>query len=425
MTRRCRSLENKKKRPYGVMSSENLPMRECGVKTVVDKQRAIYPCKYVCPSDGSNSEKEDVWELQSFNLNFVPSWIATVERDYPVPYPLDCPFIGKRINDDLMRKLELLDPPFGQLHGDQNLSCEHLANAFARLGWRNHLLLQLHTDAIAYIDSRVHSPLLRLVAKRSYLKRSREIVNVCEIITAPSQLFADRFKAITGCEKEIEIFPSIVDIPKLLDEEARESFRQNFYVVNQIPVELRGRPIMGGVSRISPEKSIDIAIRAHAVCVKRCKTYRVPVPVLIFVGECDGRYVKELKSLARRLGTENLIFFVGSRPHDYAIEFQQICDVSFLLSSSETQGLVRREAQVTKSIPLVLSSTALAEGLDDDFLICPDYPEVIGERAFDFLSHEALLIETREHQYKVALWENDPIRYETQYLRFIDRTRRY
>jgi len=137
--------------------------------------------------------------------------------------------------------------------------------------------------------------------------------------------------------------------------------------VDAMPHRVAPGPVVGVVARLSPEKGIDVLLRAMA---------RWPEVPLVVVG--DGGQRAELEALARDLGRAGSTWFVGfqRRPQDFIAGL----DLFVLPSRREGLGLVLLEA-MRAELPVVASDVGgIGDVVDHNvtgILVPPDNPEVL------------------------------------------------
>lgn len=415
-----------------LLASDNPPSKgERGTGVVDKRQRAILGSKVVrayLKDPKYKPEPGDIvvpWSMDSRRWLHA---IAKFEPDYRVLnnpafeaynylYGVCCgePWLDRRIAESGVEA--------AWIGGDQ-LLCSKVARSCRALGLP--YAVQSHTCAPWYIKTRVRNQSIRNYVLEDQRKRSIEALSGAVLRTAPSQWYIDFWRDWTGIDLDFELFPSIVEPIPLMDEDEKRRFRDEFFETygRMVPMELRGREIVGGISRVTPEKCPDKAIRSFAVLVRACEANGKVPPIMILGGDCSPDYKAELERLAKDLGILHLLFLIGAVDHDTALKFLQICIICFLLSLSETQGLVLQEAQMAGSIAPVLAGTALEERQYIRDLVFPDDPEVIGWFVYKLLYRERQrIIEITEHQLKLALRDNDPVAYATRFLGHIERVR--
>jgi len=123
----------------------------------------------------------------------------------------------------------------------------------------------------------------------------------------------------------------------------------------QIEERLIGSPVLGTVSRLTPEKNIHLLIEAMPLILKK-----LPNSQLVILGR--GRQESYLRELTGKLDLEGkVIFLEGIAP---SLVFQAL-DVFISLSEGEPFGLSVIEAQLSGVPVIVPGSGALGEIVDD------------------------------------------------------------
>jgi glycosyltransferase involved in cell wall biosynthesis len=109
------------------------------------------------------------------------------------------------------------------------------------------------------------------------------------------------------------------------------------------------RPLLVTVSRLAPEKSVDVILRAFQ------QVSEPPGAYLLIVG--GGPSAASLEALARELGIGERVRFTGALPHEGALEVMAGADLFVFASQTETQGLVLVEAMAA-GVPVVAVGVA-------------------------------------------------------------------
>ncbi len=148
---------------------------------------------------------------------------------------------------------------------------------------------------------------------------------------------------------EIKVLYMGSDKPELLDTKQIESLKDELNISkNSFNV--------GMVGRINEAKGQHLLIKA-LLHVEGANAY--------FVGhEMKKGYIDELKTLAKNLGVEDRVHFLGfmKNPH----HFYQLCDVVVLASKRETFGLVLIEAMQVGTAVVGSNSGGVVEIIDDE-----------------------------------------------------------
>ncbi len=155
-----------------------------------------------------------------------------------------------------------------------------------------------------------------------------------------------------------------------------------------------GRKVMLSVSHLIASKGLDMNIRA----ISRL-TGKFPDLKYLVVGA--GTEISSLKQLARHLGVEDQVEFLGELPHDRAMEYMAIADVFALPSWQEGFGVVYLEAMAHAKPVIACEGEGIADVVEHgktgilvkpkdveslakavDFLLAnPERARAIGERA--------------------------------------------
>lgn len=386
-----------------------------GVTTAVSNmQRALGLVEgedyvYVCPSNPAKPAPPHVRELPAYSLSskWIPEWVATIDEGYRFAIPASAPLAGPLINAQLTNWMRSTGPYIVHIQGTQLVS-DHVAQACVKLGIPYGLTL--HTYDKQYLDDRVHLKPLREMMKRSQAKRSIWIANHATWVSCASTWYEKRFRKFTGFQGKIIIMPSIVWPFDVLSEPELDHLESQFRQ-SELPSATSSRPLIGCFGRKSPEKNLEFAVGVMSQLKELYQAHRDTLPLLVFIGPEAKCYDAKLLQLARSLGVEHDIILLGRKDNHDLIKLAQACGVLIFPSQTETQGLVRVEAQLAQAVPLVPIDTALAENLDDDSLILPMDPQIWANRLYE-LYHDARqrhVIAT--HQRKVALVQNDPHAY--------------
>ncbi len=149
---------------------------------------------------------------------------------------------------------------------------------------------------------------------------------------------------------KVEVLYMGSDKPKMLDAKELEAFKQTTFGEED-------RFHVGMVGRINEAKGQHLLIKALSkIDNKKVNAY--------FVGhEMKEGYIQELQELAKTLGVEKRVHFLGfmKNPH----HFFQACDVIVMGSKRETFGLVVIEAMQAQTAVIGSNSGGVVEIIDD------------------------------------------------------------
>lgn len=117
-------------------------------------------------------------------------------------------------------------------------------------------------------------------------------------------------------------------------------------------------PVLFALQRLSPEKRVDIIIRAMPHILREH-----PRTVLVIGG--SGKARPKLVTLVQRLGLEQSVHFTGYIPDADLPLYYAMCDVFVFHSTYETFGIVLAEAMATGKPIVSVCSTAIPEVITD------------------------------------------------------------
>ena len=193
-----------------------------------------------------------------------------------------------------------------------------------------YLLTLQEGDALEYIQKRV----------RPFRKQWQRIFRRADYIQAISQFLAD-WARIEGAVCPIEVVPNGVDLKKFTPTSSPPILR------SKTGGEREGVVIITA-SRLVPKNGVDILIRAMAEL--NTKKLQATSYKLQIVG--SGPEEKKLKQLAKDLGVENLIQFVGEVPPEGIPQYLASADIFVRPSRSEGLGTAFLEAMAS-GLPVI------------------------------------------------------------------------
>jgi 1,2-diacylglycerol 3-alpha-glucosyltransferase len=201
--------------------------------------------------------------------------------------------------------------------------------------------------------------------------------NHCDFVTTPYQTLIERMRA-AGFTKPARALanPAKLNdfIPAVPGE--RETLKRRF--------DLKG-PVVLYVGRLGVEKRVDVVVRA-------LPTLKIRYPNLTLVMTGHGSAERGLHTLAKKLGVEENVRFVGFLDHHALIDIYKTADVFAFMSTSDSQSISLMQAYAA-GVPAVC---ARARGLPDytprecGFLVEPGDDRALAERIMLLLSDAAL-----------------------------------
>ena len=148
-------------------------------------------------------------------------------------------------------------------------------------------------------------------------------------------------------------------------------------------VHLNGAPVVGVFSRLAPWKGQHVLIQALA---------HLPGVQALFVGDAlfdrDGSYVDHLRDMARALGVDSRVHFVGFRPD--AFELMQTVDiVAHTSTAPEPFGRVVVEGMLAHKPVIATRAGGVLEIVDHEstgLLVPPNDPQALANTIMRLLS---------------------------------------
>jgi glycosyltransferase involved in cell wall biosynthesis len=219
----------------------------------------------------------------------------------------------------------------------------------------HHTLYHEYVHYIPWLSPRLTRP--------AVLGYVREFANRCDLVIAPSGVIREMLRQ-QGVTARTEVLPTgTIDPTQTVGLDPRAA-RARY----GIPAD---RPLLVTVSRLAPEKSVDVVLRAFQ------QVSDAPGAYLLIVG--GGPSAASLEALARELGIGEHVRFTGALPHEGALEVMAGADLFVFASQTETQGLVLVEAMAA-GVPVVAIGVAgaaevVADG-ESGLLVSPS-PEAL------------------------------------------------
>jgi D-inositol-3-phosphate glycosyltransferase len=220
-----------------------------------------------------------------------------------------------------------------------------------------------------------HEPPERLEAERRLVQSLDRVVAATNY---EQRLLRQVYGVPPAC---VEVIPLGVD-PERFNPGSRELARAAL----GLPANAR---IVLAVGRIEPLKGLDILIRAAAEI-----TDRSGLRLLLVGGDEQARpEFDRLRAIAREVGVEDLVTFVGSIEHEDLPDYYRAADVVVMPSFAESFGLVAVEAMAC-GVPVVVSrvgglASTVADGRTG-YLVPWRCPEPFAEKIELLLRNESL-----------------------------------
>ena len=200
---------------------------------------------------------------------------------------------------------------------------------------------------------------------RGYFNRAgRKIVEYlskfyCETtatsLIVPSRKIYNLFKQKYKVNKDINIIGTGIDIDRF----DKNNFKKEDIVKLKRDLDINEKDfVIGSVSRLAKEKSIDRVIKTFEKITKKINNAK-----LLIVG--DGPDILELMDLAKSLGLSKNVIFTGKIPIEEVQIYYQLMDLYVTFSVTETQGLTVLEAMASSIPVLAINDSSFADAVID------------------------------------------------------------
>ncbi len=289
----------------------------------------------------------------------------------------------------VLAALREFDPDFIHLHTPITVGLHAIVAAkmlHKPLAATNHVFItKENADFLRSING--NALVLKALSSAS-LASARAIFDAADLRLTPSKMLIRDFRK-DGYKRSIIHLPNPVAIAHSASEKLRADVRDAY--------GLEGKVILH-FGRLSPEKSIDVLLRAFAVLKKSQVS-----GCLLIVG--DGPARSALESLARRLKVEDSVIFAGAIDHDALMQsgILAAADLFVTASKSENQPMAVLEAMAF-GLPVVAVKEAGMIDLVDGagVLIKADDPRAMAEAMEKVLHSPALAKKLSAHALKRA-----------------------
>ena len=302
-------------------------------------------------------------ETQNFTLIRIPSIPALIYPGYRFSLP-----IGLAMN-----KLRKIKPDIIHTHTPFSVGWEAVwpAKIFGIPIVGTH-----HTFYNHYLK---HAKINYEWAKKISWKYIVGYYNRCNLILSPSIALADELK-FQGLKKPIKTFSNPVDtelFQPVSNRFKKEELKKSFGIKGASLVYM---------GRVSYEKNIGQAIKAVALAIKK-----IPNLQLVIVG--DGPERKKLEKLAKDLGVEKNVLFLGIKHGRELAETLQANDIFLTASKTENMPVSVLEAMATGLPVIGVDALGIPEIVLDKingFIVSPDKIEAMAGKILQLVEDAKL-----------------------------------
>ncbi len=211
--------------------------------------------------------------------------------------------------------------------------------------------------------------------KKPSLKYAVWYYNCCDLVTAPSQSVFDEM--IThGFKKPHQVLSNPLDLEIFYPRREKIKYKKQF--------GLSG-PAIVCAGRLSPEKNIEVVIKAIALAKLKVKDIELAIAG-------SGKQENELKRLVKKLELKSRVKFLGSLSHDRLAELYNAADVYAIASTSETQSLTLMQALACGLPAVAVNARALPEYVNqkNGFVVAPGDEKALAEKFVLLLKNKPL-----------------------------------
>lgn len=187
-----------------------------------------------------------------------------------------------------------------------------------------------------------------------YLTRFYCDTTASELIV-PSRKIYNMFKEKYDPEVKVNIIGTGIDLERFNP----SSFNKEDIKKIKDKYNLNGKFVIGSISRLGKEKSVDKLILAFKKVLDI-----IPNSVLFLVG--DGPDKDELKKLVKELDIKDNVIFTGKVPIEKVQIMYQVMDIFTTFSITETQGLTVLEALASFIPVLAIKDDSFVDAVKND-----------------------------------------------------------
>ncbi len=199
------------------------------------------------------------------------------------------------------------------------------------------LIFTFHTQYREY----THYVPLPMETVQNFLKNAvdrwlQDFMRRCQHIIIPSESMRDILVNDYGLKNNFTVIPTGIDLDAY-DQASGETIRNKRHWEKDI--------VMISIGRLAPEKNWPLLLHATALVLKEYPRFR-----LALIG--DGPDRKSLEDLAKELGIQKRVTFIGSLSFAETPSYMKAANLFGFASITETQGLATLEAMAA-GLPVV------------------------------------------------------------------------
>lgn len=209
----------------------------------------------------------------------------------------------------------------------------------------------------------------------------------CDFVTAPSQCVFDEMKTFGFVHDHTQVMSNPVDTKTFhpiisargatTSTAAKAALKKKFGFTATTIIH---------AGRLSIERHPEVLIEALPIIKKA-----VPDARLALAGK--GVMEKELHALARKLGVEDAVMFLGFVDHATLCQAYNAADIFGITSTDDTQSLVMMQAMAAGMPVIGVNARGLPEYINakNGYIVEPNNPAAVAEKAVYLFKHPAII----------------------------------
>lgn len=197
----------------------------------------------------------------------------------------------------------------------------------------------------------------------------------CDFVTAPSQCVFDEMRTLGFKQPSVRVVSNPVDTKVFRPLPGASALKQKFGFSNATIIH---------AGRLSVERHPEVLIKALPIIQKT-----VPDAILAFAGK--GTIESELHTLARSLGVERSVKFLGFVDHPTLCEAYNATEIFGITSTDDTQSMVMMQAMAAGLPVIGVNARGLPEYInaENGYVVEPNDERAVAEKAIYLFQHPA------------------------------------
>jgi glycosyltransferase involved in cell wall biosynthesis len=221
-----------------------------------------------------------------------------------------------------------------------------------------------------------YSPIKTLWFNTRFLGYVNWYYEHCDFVTAPSQCVLDEMRSLGFKQSHAQVVSNPVDTKVFRPLNNATALKKKFGFNDTTIIH---------AGRLSVERHPEVLIKALPLIKKS-----VPGAMLAFAGK--GMMEQELHALARSLGVEGSVKFLGFVDHPTLCEAYNAAEIFSITSTDDTQSLVMMQAMATGLPVIGVNARGLPEYINpkNGYVVEPNNECAVAEKAIYLLQNPAM-----------------------------------